>query len=170
MLWQRGAKGLFDIEGRRAVLCFCQSESKEGAAVGKRIISWLTYNVALGLLPVVMPVGFLWLANRLTVESLVATPGVFFFALMVSATSLRDIHEMLGPLSGDLSLMVFYSIFLFGVIVSSAFYGCFLWDTVVGLRVVVLRMRLFLAAVTLAGVLLLLGAAVQLFLGRVTAR
>ena len=99
--------------------------------LGKRLISWLTYNVALGLLPFAMPVAFLWLADRLTVQTLVAAPGVFFFALMVSATSLRDIHEMLGPLPGDLRLLAFYYIFLLGVILSSIFYGCFLWDTVI---------------------------------------
>jgi hypothetical protein len=117
-----------------------------------------------------MPVAFLWLADRLTVQTLVAAPGVFFFALMVSATSLRDIHEMLGPLPGDLRLLAFYYIFLLGVILSSIFYGCFLWDTVIGSGTAIVRSRLFWSAITLAGFLLLLGGAVQGLLGRISPR
>ena len=132
-----------------------------------RLIRWYTFTVAFALLPLITTLALRYMQGSLTVRALEDSPEVLFFALMVCATALGDIHELRSAIGTDNLLYAIFSILLLGVCASGILYGSLVWDKITTGGTADFQRRLLAVSIGLAIVFLALGTTVQVFVSRI---
>lgn len=135
-----------------------------------KLIRWIVFNLILALFPLGTTLFIHSLAGKLTHEVLVNSPEILFLALTASATALRDLYESAAFFGKDLLYnLLYYALFL-GLIVSAAFYGLFIHDTVVNPSAPALRGALLKYSIALAVSLCLCSGITVVLLSRIEAK
>ena len=97
--------------------------------MAKRIIHWFTYNVVLGLLPFLASIILHFFAGKPIVDSIVSSPELLFFSLLVCSVTLGDLSN-LNTKKATLPVTLMYSSSLLGAVFSAILYGSFLQDSI----------------------------------------
>jgi len=136
-----------------------------------RLIKWGFTNVIFALLPFLINIIVLWLHNRLTFFGAVKAPELFFFSIMIGATSLSDLRELSNRLAENNTAVFWSYAFLTFAILASVFYGVFLTSEVSkqqGGNLILDDLKVSLFSVGIALFSLALGTWTQIFIGRFT--
>lgn len=119
--------------------------------MAKRLVRWFTFNVVFALFPLATALLFRNLAGKLTADDIVKSPEVLFFALMVSASALGDLFEVLPSIGWDTLLASLGAILLIGAFFSAILYGGLLYNSMLAVtEAEPFRSRLLWYAVFLA--------------------
>lgn len=135
--------------------------------MGKSLVRWVTYNLAFALIPLIAAVTLRALNGTLTTQAVANSPEILFLSLMVSATAVGDISEIVVPIGWDLRFRVFSSCLLLGAIWSAILYGGLLYDTIIGPGSPSFQSRLLTLSIITATVLCLVSTIVEALLGRI---
>jgi glucan phosphoethanolaminetransferase (alkaline phosphatase superfamily) len=128
---------------------------------------WLFYNVIFALIPISIAVSFRALGNKLSWNSISASPEFLFFAIMLNATALGDLSEISQALHGELTYRVLHSAILLCAIVSAIFYGCLVYEDTFQSGPLVFQERLLIVSLFLDGVSFVLTTAAEVLLARI---
>ncbi len=135
----------------------------------KRLLRWFTFNVVFALFPLITAILFRKLAGKLTPDDIAQSPEILFFALMISATALGDLSEVIPSVGLDALLGALAAILLIGSIFSAILYGGLLYNSIMDtdpiFRARLLNYSIFLA-VSLFGVSTL----TEVMLGRIAGK
>ena len=139
--------------------------------MSKRIIRWFTFNVIFALLPLVVLLLLRFFAGKLTAEDMAGSPEILFFALMLSATAMGDLSEVVPGVGWNPTFGVLGSSLMIGAVFSAILYGSllssFLFETTFGAHAELFRSRLFIVSVSLAVLLLAVSTTTEILLGRI---
>ncbi len=165
----RLVKGGFLIRNLIPSLMFIAHRSaEESRLTAKRLVHWFMYGCIFALVPFIVSVSLHALAGKLDIDAVASSPEILFFALMVSATALRDLSGIAASLDGkDAIFDLLRSVLLLGAMGSAIFYGSLLHDSIIGPGSADFRLRLLWVAIGMAIVLFLLGTVVEILIGRI---
>jgi hypothetical protein len=123
--------------------------------------------VIFALFPLGVSLFFRNLTDTLTTDTLADSPEILFFALMVSATAMGDLIDLVVPLKMDAYLMFLSLGLLLGIIISAILFGVLEYDRLVNPSSVQFRSRLLPFSVGLAIALGVFSTIVEVFLARI---
>jgi hypothetical protein len=132
-----------------------------------RLIRWFTYTVAFALLPLATTLALRYVHGSLSLRAVEDSPEILFFALMVCAVALGDIHEFRSAVRPDALIHATASALLLGVCASAILYGSFVYDKIMAGGNPTFQHRLLYVSIGLASVFLVAGTVLQVFIGRV---
>ena len=136
----------------------------------KRLIRWFTFNVVFALVPLVVLLGMRYLTGKLTGDDIAASPEVLFFALMVSATAMGDLFELIGSTDWKPSLGILGSSMLLGGALAAILYGALvsslLYNDAIGPDAKSFRSGLLIVSLALGLVLLVVSTLTEVLIGR----
>lgn len=120
------------------------------------------------ILPLVAVIILHALAGTLTVQSIIDSPEILFFSLMISASVLGDLHAMPSqPARWDWIIALVWAVLLFGVILSTLLYGFLIYDTKVAPGPSIFRENLLWVSLILATFYGIMGTVVQVWIGKI---
>lgn len=134
--------------------------------MGKRMIRWITYNLAFALLPLLAAVTMQMLNGTLTTQFVANSPELLFFALMVSATAMGDISEITTAIGEDIRIRISWSCLFFGAVWSAILYGALLYDSIIGPNSASFQQRLLTLSIFVATLLFIVSTFVEVILAR----
>jgi uncharacterized membrane protein len=133
-----------------------------------RLIRWLTFSVTFAFIPFGISLLFRALERKLTVEAVAASPEILFFAIMVSATALKDSREVTEVTEGGVLLLkALESTLFFGAVFSSILYGALRYNTIVEPGSDTFRISLLQVSVWLALFLFVCGTIVEILISQI---
>ncbi len=135
--------------------------------MGNRLVRWFTYSVVFALIPIVSSVVFRFFAGKLSVDTISRSPELLFFSLMINATALGDLSDVIQRRQKDLTVGLFRSAVLIGAISSAILYGGFVLETVTQAVGQSFARSVFATSIFLGIASFALGVVVQIFLGRI---
>jgi hypothetical protein len=142
--------------------------------LSKRLIRWVTFNVIFALLPLIVLLVLRQLAGKLSSDDLAASPEILFFALMVSATAMGDLSEVLPAVGWSPTFGILGSFMLLGAVFSAILYGgllsSLLFGDILGPAAKSFRSGLLIMSVCLAVVLLIVSTLTEILLGKIEAK
>lgn len=127
--------------------------------MGKRVVAWCTYGIVFALIPLIASILIHFFAGQLSFKVLSHSPELLFFSLMVCATVLGDLNDIVAADVVDLTVPILRSALSVGVILSAILYGAFISAEVAGKVDDVFATRVFWFSLILA----VLSAAVATF-------
>lgn len=138
------------------------------------MIRWFTFNVIFALLPLIVLLLLRFIAGKLTAADMAGSPEILFFALMLSATAMGDLSEVVPGVGWNPTFGVLGSSLLIGAVFSAILYGSllssFLFETALGTQAIYFRSRLFIVSISLAVLLLAVSTVTEVLLGRIEAK
>ncbi len=135
--------------------------------MAKRLVRWFTFNVVFALFPLITAVLFRDLAGKLTKDDIAKSPEILFFALMISATALGDLFEILPSVGWDVLLVIMGAVLFVGAMFSAILYGGLLYNSMVEAGAESFRSRLLSYSVFLAIGLFAVSTTTEVLLGRI---
>lgn len=100
--------------------------------MAKKLIEWFCLNVLFALLPLILAMGFRWLADKSILQAPENIPELAFTSVMLNIITIGDLETASETPVWDEVFRLAYYLMLFFAIISVAILAAYLYGTIIG--------------------------------------
>ncbi len=138
--------------------------------MAKKLIEWFCLNVLFALLPLILTMGFRWLADKSIVQSPENIPELAFVSVMLNIITIGDLGTASETPVWDEVFRLAYYLMLFFAIISVAILAAYLYSSIIGPENAGVTRHLLTASWCVSGACLVLTSLTEIALNGVSAK
>ncbi len=100
--------------------------------MAKKLIEWFFLNVLFALIPLILAMGFRWLADKPIVQAAENIPELAFTSVMLNIITIGDLGKTAETPVWDEVFRLAYYLMLFFAVISVAVLAAYLYGTIIG--------------------------------------